>query len=317
MPQRIFTSDELINFVRRQGRIPNKAVTGGQDQDILQLLNEALYSIIVPVFRKSNEGYFEFTQRIAVPAGAQRVPIPTRAVGRQVRDVCYYDGTERQRIQVLPRERLTDFSSESTTQPAALYVEGNDLVFVENYTGGNFLDVTFYALPGQLVLLAEGRKITGVDTAAKQLTVDSAVPQAWVDEPKTFDIHGPLSGGELRMMGVVKDSADNLTITIQDAIDGSTYGTSKPAVGDYICLEREAVIPAIPIEWHIPLGWAALMMWHQSQGNLEQMTACKETLGELVQNEKGILKPRVQSHPKKFIQRNPLWHGTGSVGGGW
>lgn len=313
MSIRKFTSDELISYVRRQGRCPNKAVSGSQDADILNMLNEAMMSIIVPVIRRAREEYFVVTRRIALTAGKTRYRIPARAVGQQIRAAYYWDGTQRVPMSFVQREHLHEYDGNDSANVPAFLIEGNTIVLADNFTGSGSLELSYLIRPGQLVLLSEARVIDTIDTATSTINTTAAVPASWETSTQGFDIHSKNSGAELRQFDLTRNSATGTIVIFEEEINGTVYGSDQPEPGDYLCLAGEAVVPALPIEFHVPLAQAAVCSWLEAQGEVELLESAKQTLNDMINNEKSILSARVESHPKKIISRNPLWGGGRAI----
>ncbi len=305
-----YTADELIERVRREARIPNKAATGSQDADILQHLNDAMDSILVPFIRRTREEYFALTRRSPIVAGQRRYRIHRRSIGQQIRSVYFISGDQRLCLTRVDPGNLDKAGNVGSGNPTAFYLEGNHIVFVQQPLGGE-LEVGFYASPGRLVLERQTCKVASVNTAAKTITLATDPPASWEESATSFDVHSGLSGGELKQVGLTRADISGAVVTVAEAIDGSVHGTYQPEAGDYLCLEGEAAKPGVPHELQAALVQAACSLWHQAQGNLEAAMAIKNTLGEMLVGERVTLSSRVESHPPKMVSYNPLWGSRG------
>jgi hypothetical protein len=314
---RQFTGEELISYVRRKSAVDDDAVLGCTDDDILNIINEELLATIVPVVRRAREEYFVVSRRMAVTAGTTRYRIPERAIGQQLRNVFWYNGTARQRLVMIQPEFLHEQGATITGVPQFFYLEGNHICLPEGMSATGSLEVAYLARPGQLVLSSKSRKIQSVDTVGKILTLTSPIPSDWETTTLGFDVHSPSSGGELKQIALTKITATGSTIEVQEAIDGSVFGTYAPAPGDYVCLSGDAALPAVPIELHIVLGQAAVVRMLEQLEALEAAQAAKATLGEMLQNELSLIENRAEGHTKKIISRNPLWSGGYRTRGSW
>lgn len=302
MSVRKFTANELIAYVRRQTRAPNSANTASTDADFLNLLNEALISILTPFVQGLREDYFLISRRVTY-SGATRVRIPERAIGQQIRSIHFVTDGEAKEIPRVDRARIAGYGS----QDEVFYLEGNSIVFPNGKPTGT-IEISYMARPGQLVMLEDARKVTAVDATNKTVTVETAVPSSWTTQ-STFDVHSQHSGGELKQLAISKDTASGFTVSFTDAIDGSVFGTDAVEVGDFIVRTGEAALPALPVELHVALAQAATVLWLEGQGDMELLGSAKQTLNDMLQTSKSVLTTRVKSHARKMLVRNPLFTG--------
>lgn len=321
MAIRKFIAEELIAYVRARAAISNKATPGTQDQDILNRLNEEMMATVVPVIRRMREEYFVVTRRLSVTGGQTRYRIPNRAIGQQIRSLFLYNGSARIPLTMISREMLgTSFGQDGAEFPRGFYIEGNHIVLTDSsFVAGSLLEVAYLIRPGQLVLASETRIIQSVDQATNTITLMTSIPESWSAAAQGFDVHSPYSGAELKQFDLTLVAATGVTVQVAELLDGTVFGTYVPAAGDYICLAGEAALPAIPIEYHIPLAQAAVCRIIEALGDVELLAEHKKTLGEMLQNEKSLIANRVGSHARKIVPSNPFFSGGGrwQAGGIW
>lgn len=268
-----FTSDELIASMRNLGMIPDTGSTGSEDQDILGHLSAILQSKLVPELLNTREEFFVTTVRVPTTLGVGRYRIPSRAIGNKLRDLIWIDKSGvRQQISPLQREELQLYSQNGTDLPFGYYLEGNYVVLVpeiDSQADGN-LEMSFYFRPSDLVLLEDGRKITGINGSV--ITCDSVLPASW-STASLYDIHSFRSGAEIKLWdlsaSLVAPVGNENKITFSSAIDGSTFGTYAPEIGDYLCLAGEAVIPQIPRDLHSALARGAAFRMAEAFGDAQ------------------------------------------------
>lgn len=300
-----YTAEELIETVRNDGMIPDVGATGSQDVDILAHLNKAMLNEMIPDLMKTREEYFVVSRRQAITT--PRCRIPARAIGQKLRDVVWFNNTERTKLFRLAREDLIEHSTIGTTAPYAFYIEGNHIVFVPD--AGSFagsVELSFFFRPGQLVLSTETRTVSAVDTTLKTITLSSAPPSSW-DASMLYDVHSPNSGAEIKLFDLAIGDLTGNIITAIPAIDGSDYGTYTPAAGDYVCLAGEAALPALPIELHPILAQAGLVRYLLSQGDIEHLKANEGQLNRMLVNAGIMCEDRVSGRPQKLVRRSPFF----------
>jgi hypothetical protein len=284
------------------------------------MLNDAMKAIIVPIIRRQREEYFVVKKRVPVVDNQRAYRIPPRAVGGQIRNLYWWDGTTRHRMRKVEPDDEHLYQGNDTAWNATPWfmLEGMTVVLPDSFEADGSLEFSFMIRPGQLVLSTDARIITNVDNAEMTLTVDSTIPAEWVSTVRGFDVHSPESGAELKMFDLTKVDAVGVSVMVGEALDGSVFGSRIPAIGDYLCLAGEAVVPALPVEWHIPLAQAAVVAWHEAQGDTELWQASKQTLKDMLENLKVIAASRAEAHPKKTVSRgNPLWGGSRRSGNAW
>lgn len=302
---RRLTGDELISTVRRRAGAHNTGTQGSTDADILDILNEEMMTTMVPYVRRVREEYFVISRKIPLEPSRLRYRIPARAVGQQIRSIFTSDGpNNRERMERISPEQLDELSFGDGTGSVWFYLESNHIVLAGNQAPSGDLEVAFLARPGQLVLESATRKVVSVD--GRTITLDQEIPASW-ESAASFDIHSPLSGAELKQLSLSRVSASGTLLEVVEEIDGSVHGTYAPVPGDYVCLEGEAALPALPIELHIPLAQAAVCRVVEALGDIELLTYHRQTLSDMLQGQTAIISNRIDSHAKKLVPSNPLW----------
>lgn len=282
---KVFTSDELVSAVRDALTLPNTASTGTDTPRILQHLNIALQSQLLPELFKVREEYGIRETRTALVSGTSRYRIPHRAFMLKLRNLYWAQGSG-QVTRLDPKEQ-EDFGTQSG-DPAGYYLEGTDVVLLPTLgSSDGSIQFKFYFRPGDLVLTTDARQVTSVNLTARTLVIDSARPSTWATV-STLDIHSPLSGGEVKVWDYPGTfSGTTITFAAAYPIDGSRYGTKPVEVGDWVCLAGEAVVPGIPKEMHGLLIDAAALRCVKGQGdqqNIQSQTKLlRDDLGGMVE----------------------------------
>lgn len=302
MALRKYTTDELVKVVRLRGMLGNVESSGTKDQDIIDHLNDAMMEELVPKILSVREEYFVIPTRIATATGTIRWP--ERAVGNKLRDVALWrSDSDRSGLPRVSPPQKYGYGSGST--PVAYYIEGNNIKLLPEGSSGT-IEMGYFFRPGQLVKSLEAGVVSSIDLDNKKLTLVSNPPTTW-DSSKKIDIHSGFSGGEIRQFSLSLSGITGAELTFSDAIDGSSFGTHAPAPGDYVCLEGEAVLPALPIELHPVLAQAAVVKVAESMGDTESVTIHQGKLNRMLQQCTVMIDYRVEGTPQKIVNTNSLW----------
>lgn len=301
----VYTSDDLLEAVKNSGMVPEAQSLGCEDQDILDHLSAVLQSMIALELIKIREEYYVVTERIAA---ATEVRIPHRAMGLKLRDLVYVEGSDRQRLTPIAREDLDAYDSPEGVE--GFYIEGGYIKLVAPTTVGGYLEVSYFMRPNDLVPNTEARRVTNVSGSI--VTLDSAVPDSWTTAD-TFDIHSSYSGAELKVWdaaaSAVGAAPDTDKITFTTVISGATYGTHAVAVGDWVCLAGESVIPALPRELHPVLVRGACLRLAEAFGD-QQAIASHGALFQADMNRTlKVFEGRVEGKPVRISGSNSVLFG--------
>jgi hypothetical protein len=315
-----YTSNQLLDRVRKKAGWTANEQLGSEDTDLLKSLNEALFTEILPRLMKVKEEYFVITRRVPLTGSEHRYRIPKRAAGQKLRDIFWIDSSgDRFRLPHISREDRNTFSSSATTSPEAYYLENTYIVLVPDLSGASgSLEIAYFFRPGQLVdATNETRTVTGI--AGGALTLSSTIPATFLTSVR-YDIHSPDSGAEIRAFDIQPTTATGTTITFAaTSVDGSEYGTDPVQIGDYVCLAGEAAVPGIPLELHPVLVQATVVRMAEGQGD-DAAALHRQELDRMLQAAGYLFDYRVEGQPKKIVSKigNILYGGGGWYGGaGW
>lgn len=301
-----YTAEELITTVRNRTMTPDTSSLGTADADILRYLNEEFMTLVMPAVKKYREEYFVQTELIPTVASQDHYRIPKRAMGMSLRDVIYRSGTSRFSMANLSRTRLDAVSvGDTASVPLGFYTEGPYVVLLPAPSdSGDNLEISYYLRPGELVLSTAARTVTSV--SGTQVTLSSAMPTSWTSS-NTFDIHSEFSGAELKQEGLTVSSLGSNTITFVEAIDGSRFGTFQVDSGDWVCLEGEAALPAVPRELHVFLAQAASARLVEAMGDAEKLAMHTAELDRMLKRLPTLLE-EVHGKPRIVTSfHSPLW----------
>jgi hypothetical protein len=148
------------------------------------------------------------------------------------------------------------------------------------------IKIRYYRRPSKLVQITEAGKV--INVAGNVITLDN-LPTTWAVGDK-IDIHSGDSP-----FRVVHDGEEIATISGNDL---TIVGDPTIAVGEYVCLEGECVIPQIPYELFPILTTYASLQFLQSYGSAEEVSVLSQNYSELKENLFQLVTPRTTSRPK-------------------
>lgn len=303
------TLETLITSVRLRGGLNADSASGSgiKDADITLMLNEEADEICVHLL-EANEDYLAVIEKIQPVANQDEYRINTRAFYQKIKSIYAINGDNNsRRLLRFIDDQARDFSLTTSDTPSYYFIRGNYIVFVPDMgdSPDGWFEVSFYFKPSQLVLSTECRQITNVDTLNKRLTVGSTLPASWSTNNK-FDIHGQYSGAEVKQWSLVPTLVGGTTVTFNDTIDTTIVGRKTPEIGDWLCLENQCALPALPVELHPALAQAAVCRVYESLNDKESLETHALKLNRMIDVNRLGLNDRVEV-AKKIVPRDSIF----------
>lgn len=306
MSKYYYTSDEIIKSVKRRIQMPTSQVTFSE-QDLLDFATEEMNLAMVPMVQKMQENYFLYTVTIPLEANKVRYAIPYRATGNKIRDVAFQpvggNVSEMTQIQI---EDLP-FYNQSSNNVYSFYIANNEICLVAKDTSFNTtgnLMISFYIRPNTLVPLSEVGVITTIDTTLGIVTLNE-VPVLF-DLSKEYDFYMVKSPHKIY-------TYDNKITSVDVNLKTLTFGPGKLpsglSVGDHVSLSTECAIPQIPSDLHVVLAHRTAARCLEALGDTEGLQNANQKLAEMQQASMDLIDDRVESAPKKVINRRSLLRG--------
>jgi len=299
MSARKYTGEELIASVRQIGMIPDTGSTGTEDTDILNYINEAVSLLIMPPLLRTRENYFIQRERTALSTSTTRYVIPHRALYQKLRDIFYIDDNgDRYCLASIPPGHRNYWRDSEQPHPAGFFIEGNYIVLVPedstSYSG--YLEFVYFSRPGEIVKTTSAGVISSVDTATKTITCTADVSSLF-SSGDSLDVHSPHSGAELRQWDLTVTNVSTTDVTFSEEIDGSAFGTTALAAGDYVCIAEEAALPALPREFHPLVARATALYVAESIGDTNGIKAHGEMFQRQLMEAIGAVESRTEGRP--------------------
>lgn len=300
------TADDIVAQIKITTGMPSNQQLLTDDR-ILSFANEEIEGKILPLIDAINQEYFIVGESFPLVSGQDTYSIPTRALGRSLRDLKLVDsaGYKRQMAQVkLEDAHLLSYGVAAT--PTSFYFMGDKVVIAPVPSGGvtASLMMYYFSRPGRLTATTNCAQITGISTngtASTTFTV-SQLPSSFTVGSVSDFIAGQ-SGNSL----IDKDR------TVSN-VSGSqiTYGfvNSAISVGDWIAPQYQSPVLMVPEEalsYLVALTSERCLM---AIGDVEGAQVVAKGIPERRSFLQSIIAPRISGECIKIINRNGLLKGN-------
>ncbi len=291
------TNTQLIETIKRKSYIPADQNTF-TDQELLDIANEELQSIVVPEILSTREDYLVRKDTVNLTGQTGQVlDIPSRAVGQQLRELTVTLGNVEHN---LARYDIEDRVYDNVGGNIYGFdLTGNQINLKGAMTG--ILNIYYYLRPGNLTEVKNARQITAIDTGANTITV-AALPSTW-STASIFDVVKGKPGFDFKQLSLTVSAIDTgtNTITFNESLNSS--GWDALIVGDWLTLEETSPIAQIPTEWQNYLAEAATAFIMESQGDSQGFDKAMMRKEELYKNAVKMISPRVDGQSRRFVPR--------------
>lgn len=307
-----FTTENLINDIKRRTFMPISQITYSDD-DILNYADEELQVGIVPMIMTVREDYFVAYKEDLISSNQQGYDMPERAIAQKLQQVTVIEPNggpvPPSQIEVpLPRIQ-TDQAQPGLINVGTGYFLRDNQVMLQNSSNfdGYTLRQYYFRRPNKLVPVTQAAQIVKVGPngaipalAANQVLVN-VIPSNFGTATSftiTADIVKNKPGFQTLAMDLTATCTNsNLIITFT----GLTEIPEGVAVGDWVCLNGETVIPQVPVEVHPLLAQRVAIKILEGLGDVTNLQASQQKLKEAEKSVLGMLSNRVEGAPQKII----------------
>lgn len=296
-----YTTDTLIASVRRRGHLTESAGSVDLD-DLVALADEELQTYVVPYLMRIRAEYFVTDYDFSLTPGTYLYDLPPRAIGSEVRMVSRKETDNRYRRILRAEPERLDMPPLSAGAPNQYFFKDTQLGFTP--CGAADVRVEYFRRPGHLVLEEQGAQVTAIDTVANTVTL-AATPDTF-DDTQLYDF--TRQSPPFRLLGMDVEVA-SITSGVMQLTDTPPTGL---AVGDWVTLAQESVIPQIPLEVHPFLAQRTVVKALEALGDARGEQFAKAALDEEGRLAR-ILVDKTQGSPRYIINRN----GPGTRRYGW
>lgn len=304
----------LLADIRRRASIPNSAVTGSQDSDLLAHVNNVLQLTLANKLISVREGFLRRNYDTAITSST-RYRIPARALGNRLAAVLLLDGNGNvvRKLSEISYDMLTELRG--INDAGGYILEADEIVLAPAVptSGIATIRMVYYICPNQVtdsLNVASGRCFTITNVSSTQVTIMSS--------------HGLTTSS---VLDIVKQGAPfaHSYIDISPSATGATTltlsSTSGISIGDFVCQSQYSPRAQIPDAMYPLLAHLAAMEFLKSVGDLSNHKRLAEELLKLEKEAIEVIAPRVEQGPKKIMSNKGVlgpvaWSGRGR-GWGW
>lgn len=298
-----FTSNEFLDDLKRLITIPANQ-SRFTDTDFLAFTFRKLQDTVVPVIDSLEQEFFVVRSTVPIVSGQTNYPIPTRALGRKLREVKIIGPSGgRSDFPKVAIEREQFYRASGT--PFGWFFMGDHLEIVPVPTALGFsLQLWWFVPPGKPVLTTSAAQVQSVTYGplTDDVTV-TALPTNFV-AGTVIDFIAGMSGNAYLGLDktILADAPNTLTFTLGDV-------PTDLAPGDWISVSGTSPVLQIPDPAEPYLVTLTAMEILQAIGDFEGRDALKETREMQDKNLKLLLEPRVEG------EATPIINDYGFIGG--
>jgi len=319
------TTDRLLTGIKRRAVIPTNQVLF-EDSDILDFIDDVIKVHVVPLVDSVNGEYFVTSSLTALVASQSNYKIPSRSIGRTIRDLKIED-TRSSGVRNCPYIEPEDIHLYSNTSlNYGHYFKGDEIYLVPDVPSNISLDpitlkateslqIWYKLRPSSLVKLTNAAKVSSV-SIPEDLTDPGTVVVESVGDVVTssvIDFIQGTSGNGILGMDKTCTNVAGTTLTFL----GSDIPTGL-AAGDYISLYGTSpVVTMIPDEcspWIERLTAQEILL---SIGDDIGADKLAPGIGVERKNLLSLLEPRNEGEPKIIMNRDSLARGGKFQHGRW
>lgn len=294
-----YTADKLVEDVKALSILPDSQLLL-DPEEILRMMNFQMRASLVPLIDSAAEEFFVHYDDIDYDGSQTSFDIPERAVGTKLRDVVFVDSNGNEvAIPRLTPEQLKTGYAYGIGLATGLYGFFLKDQTVELFIGSNSgtaayptLRLKFFRRPSDCVSVDDCGKITLINPATRQVTVDNA-PAHWTTSLLFDFVKGsPHFTSKGDSLGI--DAIAGNTITFTDELPDDLV------VGDWVAEEGETPIAQIPYEAFPLLTQLTIIKTLEANRDTEGMKNAFSTLEDMKKSFLQIITPRVDGSPIKL-----------------
>lgn len=295
-----WTTTDLLNAIKKRALIPSSQQTY-TDSDLLQFANDELQMQIVPMLLSVREEYLVEKYSVSIVASTANYTIPTRAIGRKLRELDYVDSQGY--VRLIPRLDHAEYPQVGfqldVGDPQSYYLQADDIILdpTPSTTTSGTLRMFYFQRPNDLVSVNAVSTITAINTSTNVVTVNLI--------PSTFSV-GTLCDFVMGTPGFRNRAIDQaITALGTNTITFASLPTGL-AVGDYVCLAGQAPVVQMPTELFPVCAQRVVVKVLEGLGDAQGVQVAQAKLQEMEQRVLQLLSQRVEGSAKKIINQRSI-----------
>lgn len=295
LPQ--YTTEQLIENIKRRCLVPTSQITY-TNQDLVDLANDELQGIVVPLMMSTREEYFLDYEDVSVPS-TKVIPFPENTTSSKVRSVCYVQQSEPLVLINLPRLDLdvvagVGFWNYNTL--AGFYLQNNDIVLYPSTSVpvGQLIRVYFYKRTLVLSNPENYGRVVAINENDNSLQLDQI----------SFDWEAGTKLNSIKSEPGFETTNEEMTVISVNSPTAFVDSVEGVSVGDYVSDMGYSAIPQIPIEGHAYLAQLTAAKCLEGLGDVEGMESALQKAEKLKTGMLTLLSQRVDGSIKKVMNPN-------------
>lgn len=296
-----YTSDALLEDVRRGGSLPSAAATGTTDADILAHADGELRDTLVPLMLGVREELYQRVFDVSVTAGTAAYRINKRASLSRINTVQWVnaDSSGYNLVRFDPKQVAElCLLTVAQGQPFAYYLEGSRVVLHPSPSGSGTLRIRAMVRPSRLCLSVDSQSttlaISAVSVGASVTTLTTAAHG--IGSTAVRDVVAGTPSFEHLAVDATATQTAATTVTIPN-----TSFSSTPAVGDSLCVSDLSPWIQLPVELHPALTELTVARVLRALGKRSEAADHADEAQRLVSIGIQALTPRVDSADRKIL----------------
>lgn len=296
-----YTSDALLEDVRRGGSLPSASSTGTADADLLAHADAEIRDTLVPLMLGVHEEFYERVFDVTVTSGTAAYRINKRAAISRINTVQWLN-TDNSIINLVRKEPKEVVGlallSNALGQPFAYYLEGGRVVLYPTPNLSGTLRIRAFVRPGRLVLAADGANgtITAVTPSGSNYVLTIGTPAAGYSAGQALDVINATPSFEYIAVDAAISAADSTSVTI-----AASSCVTVPVITDRVASPDTSMFIQLPVELHPALTELTVARVLRALGKRTEAADHAEEAQRLVAIGIQALTPRVDTADRKIL----------------
>lgn len=298
----VLIASKLLRSIKTRAMIPADQNTF-TDEELLEIATEELNVFLVPYLLQSQEEYLVNFEDEVADSNRREFDIPYRAVGNKLRDLQLVNeyGEIVLELSRVSLEELADYKYTFGNSGFSdlFYIENNKIKLIQQFPGQNIrVRKYFYLRPNSLVQESNAGRILSIDRTSGVISMDK-FPSSFNNTP-LFDFVAVKSPNVILSYDVASTgiNANARSVTVDP-----TNIPEDLAVGDYVCVAQESVVPQLPVELHPILAQRVAIYVLEALGDDQNKQSAERKLHAMEKSVDLLIDDRVEGAPQKIKQR--------------
>lgn len=307
MAARDYTTTALLQAIRDDGTFPDtqSLLT---DARLIRMAQRRLEDLVYPLLQGLHSEFFVKVVQTTVTAST--VDIPTDGMANKLRYLKFRrDGDSS--FYTLPQIDPSNVDKRTQSESAVLgfYFQGNQVVLWPATSPTGTVEMAYYMRPNQLTSTNNAGQVSSINSDTGRVTLSRL--------PSTFSVGETVCAQNQNPFFDLRFTSRSITNISSPSIFLSDV--SSIVVGDWVCLENQAVIPQIPPEMMSVLITATVQKGHEAMENLNAAGTSQALLDNQIAYWTNFYSERAEGNPEAYgsfnqgIDSGGGYYGSGGI----